>query len=67
MTSRRRAQLAEERANLILASKLDVHEYVVHFEAQVRRGRIRRLLYVSYVHFARTGMILAGLDPQGLW
>jgi hypothetical protein len=57
----------EERADLILASDLGVHAYAVHFEAQMRRGRIRRLLYASYVFWARAGTILAGLDPQGIW
>jgi hypothetical protein len=63
MTGRQRMQLVEERADLILASKPDEHEFVVHFESQMRRGKIRRLLYT---HFVRTGAIYAGLDPQDI-
>jgi hypothetical protein len=67
MTGRRRTQLAEERADLILASKLGVNLYAVHFEAQVCRGKIRRLLYASYVHWARACTNLTGHDLLGIW
>ena len=67
MTGRRRTQLVAERADLILTSELDAHAYVVHFEAQMRRSMIRRLLRASYLHFARSGTILAGHDPQDIW
>jgi hypothetical protein len=67
MTGRRRTQLAEQRADLILASEPGLHAYAVHFEAQMRRGTIRRVLYASYLHFACAGAILAGVDPRRIW
>lgn len=63
----RRARLVEERADLIFATDLGLHAFAAHFEAQMRRGRIRRLLYASYLFWARAGTALAGLDPQGVW
>jgi hypothetical protein len=35
----------------------------VHFETQMHRGVVRKLLYNSCLHFARAGAILFGLDP----
>lgn len=65
MTGRRRTQIVEERADLILANKLDEDAYSAHFEAQMRRGKIRRrLLYASYVYFVQAGAILAGSAPE---
>jgi hypothetical protein len=63
----RRIQLVEERADLILARALGAGAFAAYFEAQMRRGRIRRLLYASYMLWARSGMLLAGLDPRGVW
>ncbi len=66
MADRRCTQLVEERAALILASQFSVHAYMVQFEAQMRRGTIRRLLYAVYLHLAVSGAILADLDVQAI-
>ena len=47
MNGRRDTELIEARADLILADELSAKAYGRHFEAQMRRGRIRRLLYAS--------------------
>jgi hypothetical protein len=44
-------QMVEEHANLILASEPTIHTWAVHFETQMRRGKIRRLLYAGYLHW----------------
>ena len=67
MTARRRTQLAEQHADLILASEPGLHAYAAHFDTQMRRGTIRRLFYAGYLHFARSGAIQAGADPRGIW
>jgi hypothetical protein len=61
MTRRQRSELVAARAELILADETIVTAYMLHFEAQMHRGRIRRLLYSGYVYFARAGAILSGL------
>jgi hypothetical protein len=40
-----------------------IRAYAVHFETQMHRGIVRKLLYNSCLHFARAGAILFGLDP----
>jgi hypothetical protein len=40
-----------------------IRAYAGHFETQMHRGIVRKLLYNSYLHFARAGAILFGLDP----
>jgi hypothetical protein len=55
MTGRRRTEVVEARADLILSGEASADEYAVHFEAQMRRGATRRLLYAWHVHFARRG------------
>jgi hypothetical protein len=67
MTGRRRTQLAEQRADLILASEPGLHAYMGHLQAQIHRGKIRRLVYANYLHFACAGTIQAGVDPRSIW
>jgi hypothetical protein len=67
MTGKRHTQLVKEHADLILSSEPDIHAYMIHFEAQLRRNKIRRLLYASYLEFIRAGEVLAGLDPQDIY
>jgi hypothetical protein len=55
-------KLVRERADRILDSELTAKAYAIHFETQLRRGRIRRLLYIGYLHFSRAGALAAGLD-----
>ena len=64
MTRRQRDELVAVRADLILADEPAVEAYMLHFEAQLRRGKVRKLLYASYVHFARAGAILFCLDAN---
>jgi hypothetical protein len=64
---RQRNKVVEARADLILGGELTAEAYVAHFETQMRRIKLRRLLYVSYVHFARGCVPLAGHGPGGLW
>lgn len=64
MTRRQRNELVAVRADLILADEPAAEAYELHFEAQLRRGKVRRLLYASYAHFARAGAVLAGLDTR---
>jgi hypothetical protein len=66
MSGRRRKELVAANADLILASELSVRAYVVHFEAQMRDGKARRLLYASCMHIARACAFLADLDPQAI-
>ena len=65
MTGRRRNNLVEARADLILGGELTAEAYVVHFEAQMHRGKVRKALYVSYLHFARAGVSQAALAYLG--
>ena len=58
---------AEARAHLILADELSIEAYGRHFETQVHRGRIRQLLYASYLHLVRAGAGLAGPDAGPIW
>jgi len=61
---RDRNELVAVRAAFILADEPAVKAYTLHFEAQMRRGKVRRLLYAGYMHFARTAVILSGLDAR---
>jgi hypothetical protein len=67
MNGRRDTELVEARADLILADELGVKAYGLHFETQMRHGRIRRLLYASCLRFARAGAGLAGFDAGAIW
>jgi hypothetical protein len=62
MTRRQRTKVVEARADLILADEPSVGAYAAYFEAQMRRGTVRRLLSTSYLWLARAGTILTGLD-----
>jgi hypothetical protein len=64
---RQRNKVVEARADLILGGELTAEAYVVHFETQMRRIKLRRLLYIGYVHFARGCAPLAGHDSSGIW
>jgi hypothetical protein len=61
MIRRQRDIAVEARADLILADKPSVEAYAAHFETQIHRGKVRRLLYAGYLWFARAGTILTGL------
>jgi hypothetical protein len=63
MTGGRHTEIVEARADLILCGEGSAEAYTVHFEAQMRRGTIRRLLCAAYACFARAGASLAGFDP----
>jgi hypothetical protein len=65
MSDRRKESVAAN-ADLILASELSAHAYLVHFEAQMRGGKVRRLLYASCTYIARACAVLADLDPQAI-
>ena len=64
---RQRNKVVEARADLILGGELTAEAYVVHFETQMRRIKLRRLLYISYAQFARACAPLAGHDLSGIW
>ncbi len=61
MTGRQRNKVVEARADLILADEPSVESYAAYFETQMHRGKVRRLLYSSYLWSARAGTILTGL------
>jgi hypothetical protein len=44
MTHRRRDELVETRAALVLADELTVEAFTDYFEAQMNRGKVRKLL-----------------------
>jgi hypothetical protein len=46
-----------------LGGEFTIEEYAVHFETQMHRGIVRKILHNSYMHLARVGAILHGLDP----
>jgi hypothetical protein len=60
---RQRNKVVEARADLILGGEFTIEEYAVHFETQMHRGIVRKILHNSYLHLARVGAILHGLDP----
>jgi hypothetical protein len=64
MTRKQRSELAAARADLILADEPGAEAYRRHFEVHLRRGKLGRLLYASYVNFARAGAGLSGLDTR---
>jgi hypothetical protein len=66
MSGRRRKELAAANAYLILASEASARAYVVHFEAQMHGGKVRRLLHACCMHVARACGFLADLDPQAI-
>jgi len=66
MTRRQRNLTVEARADLILADEPSVEAYAAYFETQMHRGKVRRLLYRSYLWFARAGMIMTRLGHAGI-
>jgi hypothetical protein len=67
MTSIQRHKLVEARADLILTDRRASEAYLVHFEAQIHRSKLRKLFNTSYMQFARTGVALLGSYPTGNW
>ena len=61
MTRRQRSIAVEWRAALLLADQPSVQAYAAHFESQMRRGTVRRLLFTSYLWVARAGTTLTRL------
>ena len=51
---------------LIALAAAATGEYALHFETQLRRSAVRRILFQVYLHFARSGAALLGLDPRGI-
>jgi hypothetical protein len=66
MTRRQRDQLVAVRTEFILADEPAVRAYMLHFESQLRRGKLRRLLYAGYLHFLKGSATLADLDARGI-
>jgi hypothetical protein len=63
MTRWRRSALVEARADLVLSDQASAKAYALHFEAQMRQGALRRLLYAGCVRFARAGAHLGRAGP----
>jgi hypothetical protein len=55
MTRRQGNITVEARADLVLADEPSAKAYAAYFEAQLRSGKIRRLLYTSYQWFLGMG------------
>jgi hypothetical protein len=66
MIRRQRNKLVEVRADLILAHEVTAEAYTMHFEAQMHRSKVRKLLDTGYLQFARTGAMFC-LNPIGAW
>jgi hypothetical protein len=64
MTRSQRTKLVESRADLILAGESATEDYALHFDAQLRRSAVRRILYQAYLYLARSGAALSGSDPR---
>ena len=64
MTRSQRNKLVAAHADLILGGDFAIEEYAVHFETQMHRSMVRKVLYNSYLHFARAGALLFGLDVR---
>ena len=64
MTRSQRSRLVESRADLILAGESATEDYALHFDTQLRRGAVRRILSHAYLYFARSGAAQFGLDPR---
>jgi hypothetical protein len=67
MIRSQRNKIVEVRADLILDDELTAEAYIVHFEAEMRRGKVRKLLYAAYTQFSRTGVVMFSLNPIGIW
>ena len=66
MIHRDRNKLVEVRADLIFADEVATEAYAAHFETQMHRSMVRKLLYSSYLQFARTGAMFS-LNSMGAW
>jgi hypothetical protein len=66
MMRRQRNELVEVRADLILADEATAAAYAVHFEAQLRRRKARKLLNTSCLRFARNGVNMFNLTAIGM-
>ena len=64
MTRSQRTRLVESRADLILAGESATEDYALHFDTQLRRSAVRRILFHAYLYFARSGAAQFGLDPR---
>jgi hypothetical protein len=64
MTRSQRTKLVESRADLILAGASATEDYALHFDTQLRRSLVHRILYHAYLYFARSGAVLSGSDPR---
>jgi hypothetical protein len=53
MTRRQHSELVAANADLILADKPSIEAFAAYFEAQIPRGKARRLLCSSYRWLAR--------------
>ena len=64
MTRSQRTKLVESRADLILAGESATEDYALHFDTQLRRSAVRRILFHAYLYLARSGAAQFGLDPR---
>jgi hypothetical protein len=64
MTRSQHDQLVKTRTDLILGGELTAEVYAAHFEIQMHRGKVRDRLYTAYIHFARAGAMVFGLDAR---
>lgn len=62
MTRSQRSKLVAAHADLILGGDFAIEEYAVHFETQMHRSMVRKVLDNSHLHFARAGALLFGLE-----
>jgi len=60
-------RLVTTRADLILDDELATEVFAVHFETQLRRGKLRTLLHRSGRQLARAGAALARCYPHSVW
>jgi hypothetical protein len=60
-------RLVTTRADLILDDELAAEVFAVHFEIQLRRGKLRTLVHRSGGLLARAGAALARGYPHGVW
>lgn len=58
--------MVEARADRILPDELTARAYAAYFDAQMHRGKVRRLIYSSYVHFARASAVIFCLDASDI-
>jgi hypothetical protein len=65
MNRRRRDELVEARADLILADELAAAAYADHFEAQMRPGKVCVLRRAGHVLLAILAFLFGGLHEGG--